>query len=68
MEAHSVVRRRDSHILKTIGSQVAVKLSVLRAGRPLSRGRSRSRSWLRHYATIRKVAGFMLDEVTGFFS
>jgi hypothetical protein len=36
MEAHRVVRRRDSHIFYTIGSQMAVRSSALRAGRPLS--------------------------------
>jgi hypothetical protein len=33
--AHRVVRRRGSHILLTIGSQMAVRLSALRAGCPL---------------------------------
>jgi hypothetical protein len=33
------VRRRDSHIFYTIGSQMAAKLSALRASRPLSPGR-----------------------------
>jgi hypothetical protein len=31
-------------------------------------GGTRWRSWLRHYATSRKVAGSNPDEVTGFFS
>jgi hypothetical protein len=35
MEAHRVVRRRGFHIFKKIGSQIAVRLSALRAGRPL---------------------------------
>jgi hypothetical protein len=35
MEAHGVVRRRDSRIFYTVGSQMAVTLSALRAGRPL---------------------------------
>jgi hypothetical protein len=35
MEAHRVVRRRGSHIIQTVGSQMAVSLSALRAGRPL---------------------------------
>jgi hypothetical protein len=39
VETHRVVRRRGSHILQTIGSQTAVRLSVLRAGRPLHPGR-----------------------------
>jgi hypothetical protein len=33
------VRRRGFHIFYTIGSQIAVRLSALRAGRPLSPGR-----------------------------
>jgi hypothetical protein len=32
MEAHRVLRRRGSHIFETIGSQMAAKLSALRAG------------------------------------
>jgi hypothetical protein len=39
MEAHRVVRRRGSHIFYTIGSQMAVSLPALRAGRPLPPGR-----------------------------
>jgi hypothetical protein len=39
VEAHRVVRRRGSHIFQTIGLQMAVKLSALRAGRPLPPGR-----------------------------
>jgi hypothetical protein len=35
MEAHRVVRRQGSHIFLTIGSQMAVRLSDLSAGRPL---------------------------------
>jgi hypothetical protein len=31
VEAHRVVRRRGSHILWTVGSQMAVRLSALRA-------------------------------------
>jgi hypothetical protein len=34
MEAHRVVRRRGSHIFYTIGSQMAVRLSALRADLP----------------------------------
>jgi hypothetical protein len=33
----------------------------------LHRGARGSVSWLRHYATSRKVAGWIPDEVTGFF-
>jgi hypothetical protein len=39
MKAHSVMRRRGSHTFYRIGSQMAVKLSSLRAGRPLPPGR-----------------------------
>jgi hypothetical protein len=39
MEAHRVVRHRRSHIFKKIGSQLAVRLSALRAGRPSHPGR-----------------------------
>jgi hypothetical protein len=35
------------------------------SGRQLSQGQ---RSWLRHYATSRKVGGSIPDVVTGFFS
>jgi hypothetical protein len=34
-----VTDRGGSHIFKTIGSQMAVRLSALRTGRPLSTGR-----------------------------
>jgi hypothetical protein len=34
-----VLRRRGSHIVYTVGSQMAVRLSALRAGHPLSPGR-----------------------------
>jgi hypothetical protein len=34
-----VVKRRGSHTFYTIGSQIAVRLSVLPAGRPLPTGR-----------------------------
>jgi hypothetical protein len=39
VEAHGVVRRRGSHIFYTIGIQIAVRLSALRAGRFISPGR-----------------------------
>jgi hypothetical protein len=39
VEAHRVVRSRDSHIFYTIGSQMAVWLPPLCAGSPLPRGR-----------------------------
>jgi hypothetical protein len=39
MEAHKVVRRRGSHIYYTIGSEMAVRLSALRARCPLPPGR-----------------------------
>jgi hypothetical protein len=35
---------------------------------PQSGGGMRYRSWLRHYATSRKVAGSIPDEATGFFN
>jgi hypothetical protein len=35
---------------------------------PLQLGGTRQRSWLRHYATSRKVAGAITDVVIGFFS
>jgi hypothetical protein len=35
VEAHRVVRRRDSHIFKSVGTQMAVRLSDLRIRRPL---------------------------------
>jgi hypothetical protein len=41
MEAHRIVRRRGAHIFYTIDSQMAVRLSALRAGRPLPPGRFR---------------------------
>jgi hypothetical protein len=39
MEAHSVVRRRGSHIFYTVGSQMMVRSSLLRAGHHLPLGR-----------------------------
>jgi hypothetical protein len=39
VKAHMFVRRRGSHIFETIGSQMAVRLSAPRAGRPLPLGR-----------------------------
>jgi hypothetical protein len=36
VEVHRIVRRRGSHILYTFGLQMAVKLSLLRVGLPLS--------------------------------
>jgi hypothetical protein len=35
VEAHRVVRRRGSHIFQQIGSEIALRLSALRTGRPL---------------------------------
>jgi hypothetical protein len=40
VEGSKVLRRRRSHIFWTIGSQMAVILSALSSGRPLSAGRS----------------------------
>jgi hypothetical protein len=40
VKAHRVGKSPRSHILQTIGSQMAVRLSALRAGRPLPPGRS----------------------------
>jgi hypothetical protein len=39
LEVHRIVRRRGSHIFWTVNSQMAVRLSALRAGRPLPPGR-----------------------------
>jgi hypothetical protein len=39
VETHRVVRRWGSHIYRKIDSQMAVRLSALRAGRPLPPGR-----------------------------
>jgi hypothetical protein len=39
MDAHKVVRRRDSHIFQKMGSQMAIKLSAVRSGRPLPQER-----------------------------
>jgi hypothetical protein len=38
VEAHRIVRRRGSHIFKTIGSQMAMR-SALRARHPLAPGK-----------------------------
>jgi hypothetical protein len=35
MEAHRIVRQREPHILYTVGLQIAVRLSALRADRAL---------------------------------
>jgi hypothetical protein len=47
MEAHRVVRLRSFHVFQTIGSQMAVRLSALRAGRPLPTGRYDPRAIVR---------------------
>jgi hypothetical protein len=39
VEAHRVVRRRGRHISYKIGSEMGVRLSAIRAGRPLPPGR-----------------------------
>jgi hypothetical protein len=39
MVAYNFVRRRGSHIFWTVGTQMVVRLSALRAGRPLPPGR-----------------------------
>jgi hypothetical protein len=39
MGNHRVVRRRGCHILETIGSHMALRLSDVRAGRPVPKGR-----------------------------
>jgi hypothetical protein len=57
MKAHTVVRRRGSHIFKTVGSQMAVRLSAPRAGRPLPPGRFlvliSVRDWVDHRGILR---------------
>jgi hypothetical protein len=57
------VRRRGPHIFCTIGSQMAVRLSALRADCPVPPGSS----LLRNYATSREAGGLIPDEITGFF-
>jgi hypothetical protein len=60
MEAHRVVRSRVVRMFYTIGSQKAMKLSTLCAGRPLL---PRNIPGTYHYATNRKVAGSSSDVV-----
>jgi hypothetical protein len=45
-EDHKVMKRRDSHIFHTIGSEMAVRLSALRSGRPLLSQEDTSYSFL----------------------
>jgi hypothetical protein len=52
----TVPGRRDSHIFKKIGSQMAVRLSVLRAGRSLPPGR---------FLVLTSVRGWVDPRVTG---
>jgi hypothetical protein len=56
MKAHRVVRYRGSHIFYPVGSQMAVKLSALRTGRPLPPGRFlvliSVRGWVGHRAIV----------------
>jgi hypothetical protein len=58
VKAHRVEGRRGSHIFQTIGSQVAVRLSALRAGRPLPPGRFlvliSVRGWVEPRAIVRR--------------
>jgi hypothetical protein len=64
--AHRIVRRRGSHIFYTIGSQMAMRLSALRAGRPLPTGRFlviisvALKTNRRHGSKQRWVVSFML--------
>jgi hypothetical protein len=57
VDAHRVVRRRGSHILKTIGTQMAVRLSALRAGHSFPPGRIlvliSLRGWVEPRAIVR---------------
>jgi hypothetical protein len=57
VEAHRIVRRRGSHIFHTIGSQMAVRLSALRADHPLPSGRFQVlisvRGWVDPKAIVR---------------
>jgi hypothetical protein len=52
MKTHRVVRRRGSQNSQTIGSQMAVRLSASRAGRPLPPGRFISLGPVKYYSAI----------------
>jgi hypothetical protein len=54
-------------MLRTIGSRVDNRKQKLSNTKLENRPLDCELSWLRHYATSRKVAGSIPDEVIGFF-
>jgi hypothetical protein len=57
MKARTVVRRRGSHVLYTVGSQMAVRLSALRAGHPSPPRKVLGTQFCQKLSRIRSTAG-----------
>jgi hypothetical protein len=75
-DVHSVQLRRwtwrclqlsEKNLVLSLYHLLRVSHSIYNKVRTDVRG-SRQCSWMRHYATSRKVAGFIPDDVTGFFN
>jgi hypothetical protein len=60
MEVHKFVRRRGSHIFKTVKSKMAMGLSALQAGHPAPPGRFLGLISVRDVVDLRSV-GDALD-------
>jgi hypothetical protein len=62
-EAYRLVRHRGSHIFWTVGSQMAVRLSILMIDHPSPPDKFPLFLYIRGWAINQKVAGSRPDEV-----